>query len=239
MKKIFALFCIMSSLCFTACMDDSDKSVQTLANYFTITGVSPNYTLYSDDGYLTVNLDPANLPTTGMSDYKRGFFYVQYDMKHVQTDANQHSVLNNAIIVGGEYIPVAETMTKQQAEEKKVTAADSTFEMQSIEKPWYVRGYITVKVKSYYFADKSGDYILPTHNLVFDEKDITENAIKYTIHCNRHPKENQTKYGPQIFLNSFYARYDLMAVPGSDSINVTISGNGFNDVTFKVGRTNL
>ena len=239
MKKIFALICIMSSLCFTACMDDSDNSVQTLANYFTITGISPNYTLYSDDGYLTVNLDPTNLPTKGMDNYKRGFFYVQYDMKNVQTDANNRSVLNNAVIVGGEYIPVAESLTSQQAEAMKVTAADSTFEMQSIELPWYARGYITAQIKSYYFADKSGNYILPTHNLVFDEKDITENAIRYTIHCNRHPVENKTKYGPQTFLASFYARYDLMAVPGSDSINVTISGNGFNDVTFKVGRTNL
>ena len=239
MKKILALLCMISSLCLTACMDGSDNSVQTLANYFTITGISPQYTLYSDDGYLTVNLDPANLPSKGMDSHKRGFFYVQYDMKNVQTGANQHSVLNNAIIVGGEYIPVAESLTLKQAEEKKVTAADSTFEMQSISQPWYSRGYITAQIQSYYFADKSGNYILPTHNLVFDEKDITENAIKYTIHCNRHPVEKQTKYGPQTFLASFYTRYDLMSVPGSDSVSVTIAGNGFNDMKFKVSRRDI
>ncbi len=135
MKKFLALICMAASVCLTSCIDDSDNAVQTLANYFTITGVAPDYTLYSDDGYLTVKLDPTTLPSKGMESYKRGFFYVQYDMKNVQTDAHQHSVLNNATIVGGEYIPVAESMTLQQAEERLVTAADSTYEMQSIETP--------------------------------------------------------------------------------------------------------
>lgn len=242
MKKIFAFICILASLCLASCMSDSGSGINTMAGYFTIEGSKPNYTLYGDDGYLVVKLDPTTLPgNDGLDKNKRGFFYVQYDMDKVQNDAvNKKTTITNGTIVGGEYLTVMQPMTTQEAAAKKVTAADSTFEITAMAQPWYSRGYITTQVKSYYMLDDNNKGIRPTFNFVYDqEKDITQNTIKYTIHSNRHPKKSSSKYGPEVFNTTCYVRYDLMGVPGNDSITVIIAGNGVSDMKFKVARRDI
>lgn len=240
MKKFFAFICVVASLCLTSCISDSDNNTRTFASYFTISGYEPNYVLYSDDGYVTVNLSPTNATSIkDLAKNKRGYFYIQYNTENVQTDANKKSVITNANIVGGQFVDVSGVLNPQEAESQKVTAADSIFEMSSLSTPWFAHGYITMQVKSSFFAGNDGQYILPTHNIVLDkDADVKDNEIKYTIYCNRHPQTSTQVYGPSTFNVCFSAR-DLKMVPGSDSITVTVAAKGCNNVSFKVGRNSL
>ncbi|MCI7451826.1 MAG: hypothetical protein MSB11_02380 [Prevotella sp.] len=240
MKKLFTFICVVASLCLTSCISDSDNNTRTFATYFTISGYEPNYVLYSDDGMVTVKLNPSTLPSDkGLAKNKRGYFYIQYNTENVQTGADKKSVINNASIIGGQYIAVNNVMSKVEADLNKVTNPDSIFEMSGMATPWYAHGYVTMQVKSSYFVGTDGKYILPTHNVVLDtDADVKDNAIKYTIYCNRHPQKNTQVYGPSTFNVCFLAR-DLMMVPGSDSITVTVAGKGCKDVSFKVGRNSL
>lgn len=243
MKKIIsrikmAAMLIVTIAVATACMNDNDtEQIASFSTYFTITGATPNYVLLADDGttvYPTIESVNAISNGKGFGSNKRAFLSCSYDVNKDRTfDAHGNVVLKNAKLLGGQFITTSKVLSKEEVEKQNLLDNDSIFPVQSFRNFWVANGYLTSIVNGL-FSAKGSTAINPSINLYVAPENIKENAISFTILYNRHSSKNENPAGALDFINS----YSLAGinVPGSDSINITISVNGASSQKLKVGR---
>lgn len=234
--KLGALLCI-AAIVATSCLSEDTNQTVTFSSYFTISGITPNYTLL-DDGGITVypTAESVNYITNGkgFGKNKRAILSCSYDVNNDRTvDASGKVTIKNAKLLGGQFIETTNVLNRHDATDLNILVNDSIFPVQSFSKFWVANGYLSTLLSGQ-FSAKEGKRIVPTINLYAAEEDIKQNEISFTILYNRHSSKNENAAGVQDCLNS----YSLagISVPGSDSIKVTINVEGAKSLTMKVGR---
>lgn len=240
-KTLMLLVAVLSAFALTSC-NDSD-STRYLNGHVTIEGEYPNYTLYFREGYVA-KMNPSSVSQmTGGKGFsaKRAYLTISfvdenvvYEYESGTTDKVKSITINNADLVGGNYITTLNVMPYENAEQKNLTVADSIFSIDKVEDFWIHRQYLNLVVSAPYSVSSSA-YVYPTMNLTYKQSDIKENAITMTLLYNRHTKKDVSSQ-----TGSFITAYPIGSivnyVPGNDSITVTVKTEGQPDKVTKIGR---
>lgn len=234
--SLLATLCV--ALAMTSCLSDDDNNTQMLRGHFTIEGAYPTYTLYHRSGYI-VRLNPTSvtevLGAKGFDNHHRGYFDIYYTQGDIVEDpVTRQITINNARLGSGSYVNTYEPLTFAEAEESKLSVADSVFAISQFNDIWAHRGYLNIAITApYSIANSYGVY--PTMNVAFDSEAITDDALTLTLLYNRHTaKDVQT--GTESFVAAYPISNLLPLVPGNDSVRVTINAEGVSPKTIKVGR---
>ena len=243
MKKIFAavvMVCVAFSL--ASCIND-DEPKSYLRGHFVIEGSNPNYTLYSNDGFV-VSLNPSSVMNTtsgaGFGNNKRAWFDVSFENKNVKTvpglNGKVETHISNAELIQGAFVTVLSPMSYASATDRNITVPDSLFDIKKFDDFWYHRGYLNLIITAPY-SIKGGMMVYPTMNLAYMPIEVRENDITFRLLYNRHTGESDK---PQTMEGSFVTAYSMHSlsglVPGHDSISVTVVNGDKKTKTIKVAR---
>lgn len=234
MKMVAVLCAIMLSV--TSCLkEETNKNLQ-FSGLFTILGSYPSYKLLDDGGnsfFPTVESVNALTSSKGFGSNKRIYLYGTYTESDVKMNSDSTHTISNAILTGGTYVLTTNVLSLDEAKDANILSNDSIFDIQRINNCWIANGYLTTSINGQYSSDGK-NAILPTTNAMVDSKNISENAIIFTLLYNRHSVKTTAAAGAADFLNSF----DLTGIniPGSDSVNVQINVQGADPIKFKVAR---
>ncbi len=244
MKKYFSFLSTML-LCFcligiTSCIGDTNSSATYSMNgSFTVTGTYPSYTLVGDNGTI-VKLTPESVSKTtdskGFGDIKRIQAWITYNEDNLTFDANKVGTINKAELQSAAAISINKIYNNEAANEANILAADSIFDITSLQQAWVVNGYLSTYIVANYTV-ANGKGIAPSVNILVKDENIKQNEVTFTLLYNRHSSKNVTPGGTTNFLHSFTV--SDMNIPGSDSIKVNIEAQGINTASFKIDRKAL
>ena len=238
MKKIYFLALSCATLLGIASCDPGENmNQQVLSGYFTITGSYPNYKLISDlDGTIVYPSTENIYKVTdgeGFDNHKRAYLDVYFYEADVTT-TNNVSVIRNAEIKNGSYLTESTAISKEEADKANITAPDSIFSINSIDRCWLAYGYLN----AIFIADYSLDSLNKDKGIIPGVKlcvtNTADNAVTLTMLYNRHTDKN-AKYSTSIFDYSF--DISKLNIPGNDSVSVTFETQGQDKSTIKVPRT--
>lgn len=242
LKTLSIIAVLIASLGLTSCIDDGD-SRNYLAGHVTIEGTYPNYTLYHRQGYI-IKLTPSSVSELtggkGFGTNKRGFFNVSFRDEDVKynyiegTEKLRDITIENAELISGSYVSTLNIMAHETAESKNLLAADSIFAINRYEDFWIDHGYLNIVVEAPY-SIIDGGYVYPTMNVIYKEEDIKENAITLTMLYNRHTSKDAKK-SIGSFITAYPIKNLISAVPGNDSITVTVRTDGADRQVTKMAR---
>lgn len=231
------------SVCLTSCIDDSERT-GSLTNFFTITGnAMTGYTLYADGAgivYPTMQSVKEVTGSTGFNEsVRRGFFYVNYNESNVKLQSDGTQVIDGGRLVGFAPINVNNIMTQQQAEEKNLTAADSTFEVTKVVDVWAFRGFLNTSITANYSVVNNKD-IYPSFNMTYQPDSLAEDELHLKLLYNRHSAKKDVLSNIYTFTESFDLAPLANIVPGSsDSVKITLDMDGSKSIDIKVSRTDF
>lgn len=237
-KILLAVMLLALTATITSCMPDDDDKTYHLEGYFTITGSNPNYILYRDGGgIITPSVSSINTLTggKGFANYKRAYMYLTYKEANYSTNEKNETIIDQAELQNGLYINTENIISKERADNEKITDKDSIYAIKTFENVWAYRGYVSTIISAFYdVKDKTG--ITPTIKMVYSPEDVKENAIKFHIYYNRHSVEGSSQYGPYSFMNSFpISEFDAI-IPGTGDVEMTFEVDGAESKTIKVSR---
>lgn len=247
-KLLFAIVAVIAfAFTVSSCIKgESGPAENYIQDYFTVDGINPTYTLYSDHGY-TVYLSSesvAQLPGgKGFDGHKRVNLLLSYTDDNV-TQSEKTAVIRNAVIQSGQYMDEKDPMTVELATEKKQLEEDSLFIVETLFYttqygakivPWVgAKQYLNVPCYAGYAYNGKGIY--PTFNLAYDPATFKENEAEVTFLYNRHCAKTLGSVYYQAFETTFPMANIIRQVPGNDSVVVTINAKGKEPVKLKVGR---
>ena len=244
-KQFFYLFIatVMVGIGLTSCLkdDNGDGNDSSIISYFTIKGTFPDNQLVSDNGFIVIPTRESLIKVTnnkGFGNFKRAVLSIVYNGVNMTTDeVTKTTTIKYATIVNGQLIPSVNPIEAKTAAEKKITVADSLFEIKKLEQSWgSVTGYLSTVVQSEYYINKKRVPVAPTFNVVYDKADMKENELKLTFCSNQHRSKGDNNVNISKFTTSFFIKDILAQVPGTDSVKVTLSGQGFEPKVIKFGR---
>lgn len=243
MKKFFSvigIFCALMTACtFTSCLEEHDENDNeyTAVDYFTVDGNASQIILHGDGGATIIPSMASFKDAAAFLKNERYLLYLKYRMADVQENP---LTITGATLIDGDVVNVTTPLDAQMAENMLVTSADSLHDILSVSSMWGYRGYITAVVKSR-FSAKGDKGIPPTFNLVYDPANIEANRLNLQLCCNQHRVEGNTLATSYYeFAASFRLEKLAAMIPGSDSIEVSISCQGITKpTTFKIGRQDL
>ncbi|MCF0179789.1 MAG: hypothetical protein HUJ97_06035 [Bacteroidales bacterium] len=238
MKKLFGL-CASSIILFSSCLGDGTPTSQA-AGYFTIQTNSNQVVLYMDGGgtfYPTSSSISEVTDGKGFGDATRCWMYLSYPDDLVTYDANKMPIVQQATINTGELIPVANALTKEEAEAKNLLVSDSINAMSSLNAVWAYQGYLTSVFNSKYVI--SGSYgVRPALNLVLEPNENHPGEFFATLLLNQHIKSESDKVSSDDY--KFNQSFDITKFgydfqkSGLDSVTILLKCEGLKDFTFKI-----
>lgn len=241
-KTFMAIASVCVALCLTSCLSEEEPT-HYMRGHFVIEGANPNYTLYSNDGFV-IRLSPSSVTNAtsgaGFGNNKRGYFDISFEEKDVKsvtgTDGKEEHHITNAQLMGGSFVTILSPMSHASATDRNIAVADSMFAVTKCNDLWYHRGYLNMIVTApYTVKDSKGIY--PTMNMMYDEQDISENSIKLTLLYNRHSaKGNDVSSMEGNFVTAYTMNTIKELVPGNDSITVTVEAEGIEAKKIKMAR---
>jgi len=227
MKKHFSTLLGMLILLggMTSCLDNIENDI-IYYDYCTITGsMDSEYVIYSDTG------DELHPNMTSVYDYtngkgfgtaRRALMQFTYKEKNIINRADGSAAIYGMEVKYGVEVTCSEPLSATKAAELGVTDKDSITDF-SLGSIWMSNGFLNAYWEGYYSKDKNGYAIMPTLSLVYDEKTLNGDSLKFTIYYNRHDSVNAPNYynsGEQV---SSYDIVDLIeSLPASDSIVLTV-----------------
>lgn len=243
MKKFFSvisIFCAMMTTCtFTSCLEEHDENDNeyTAVDYFTVDGNASQIILHGDGGSTVIPSMASFRDPAAFLKEERYFLYLKYRMADVQENP---LTITGATLLDGNVVDVNTPLDAEMAQNLLVTSADSLHDVLSVTNMWGYRGYITAVVKSRY-CTKGDKGITPAFNLVYDPATMQANRLDLQLCCNQHRVEGNSLASQYYeFATSFRLEKLAAMIPGSDSIEVSISCKGITKpTTFKIGRQDL
>lgn len=246
MKKTKNIFMAMAmacvAFCLTSCLND-DEPRNYLRGHFVIEGINPNYTLYSNDGFV-VELSPSSVTSatsgSGFGNNKRGCFDISFETKDVKVitagNGKKETHVSNATLMGGSFVTILSPMSWASCTDRNITTPDSIFTVDKFNDFWYHRGYLNLIITAPYSV-KGNSVVFPTMNLAYKPEDVKENSIKFTLLYNRHTEKTGSVSAMQGSFVTAYSMHSLSdIVPGNDSISVSVVSDKLETQIVKVGR---
>lgn len=236
-----ALMAMAMTLGLASCIGEQEESPAYIGGYYTITGdMSTGYTLYQDGGGI-VNPDMQTIyqqvGKDGFANRERAYLIFSYKEENLR-DVEGGCIISGAQLMDGNYIPMGDFISVDDARDKNIVSTDSLFNVSRIVGAWVYRGYLTT-TNSVQYAIKDQKEIYPTTTLVYDPASVSDNKVSLTLCYNRHAAQTAAVGYSKDLTTSFPITDLARVVPGSDSINVTLNALGAASQTFKVGRIDL
>lgn len=247
-KLLFAIVAVIAfAFTVSSCIKgESGPAENYIQDYFTVDGIYPTYTLYSDHGY-TVYLTSESVSQLpggkGFDGHKRVNLLLSYTDENV-IESDKDIIIRNAVIQSGQYMDEKDPLTIEQANGQKQLEEDSLFIVETLFydtqygvriAPWVgAKQYINIPCYAGYAYDGKGVY--PTFNLTYDPATFKENEAEVTFLYNRHCAKTYNSIYYQAFETTFPMASIIRQVPGSDSVVVTINTKGKEPVKVKMGR---
>lgn len=231
------------ALSLASCVEETERT-STLTGIFTISGNAMNgYTLYADGAGIVYPTTQSIVNITGSTSgfregAKRGTFSIIYSENNVKKQSDGTYVIDGGRLAGGGYINVYNIMTLQQAEEKNLTAPDSTFEVTKVDVMWAYRGFLNASITAKYSV-VNNNRIYPSFNVTYQPDSLAENELHLKLYYNRHTSKKDILSYSETFTESFDLSPLADIVPGSDSVKITLDVEGCQSPTLKVSRTDF
>lgn len=241
MKKVFTwiLVACAAGISLVSCNKTDSVFHYTTDGYFTITGdMNTGYTLYRDFGGIVkpdMNDVQKVLGEKGFENEKRAMMSLVFTQDDVK-DIEGGNVIENAKIVGGDFVDVVAPLSLSDADAKGVTATDSIFSVSRVSDVWCYRGYFNTAIYGAVSINKEGKYIRPSINLVYDPASMEDNKLELMLYYNRHSSQESSTGLTTEFIRSYDISNLLSLVPGQDSIMVTLRMKGADATSCKIGR---
>lgn len=221
-KTLFSGIIAASAILFTSCLGDSEHLGQ-IAGYFTINNSLNETNLYMDGGgVVTLSQNSVSTYKDFLNKSKRFNLVLNYPEESVVKEGDKITKITNADIVGGSYFRVSQPMSKNEADNRKITANDSINDIIDYDF-WAYGGYATIVTRSLWL-EKGGKGIEPTVSMVFEEVEDKPNEINLTIYNNWHSTDpsKESKPGQTDFINSFDITSFKYLIQSTDEITLHI-----------------
>lgn len=218
------LFSILASaaILFSSCLGESDHTGQ-LAGYFTLNNSLNESALYMDGGGI-VYLSPSSVSTYKdfLNKSRRFNLILNYPEEAIVKEGETITKITTADIVGGSYIRVSQPMSKNEADNRKITSNDSINDVLDYDF-WAYGGYATIVTRSLWL-EKGGKGIEPTVSMVFEEVEDKPNEFNLTFYNNWHSTDpsKESKPGQTDFINSFDITSFRNYIQNTDEITLHI-----------------
>ena len=180
-----------SVLLFTSCLGESDPEAYC-AGYFTIqsNANSTDVVLYMDGGgtfYPTSSTVYDATDGKGFGSVKRAYFILYYPENLITYDADKNIIAKQVSINSGEYLPLADPLTVEEALEKNLLENDSLNEMASMSRIWAYKGYLTnIYASKYVIQSNMG--VRPTLNMTLKPSELHPGEMDATFLLNQQIK---------------------------------------------------
>lgn len=227
----------------SSCLGESEPEGQ-IAGYFSIQHTSSGYVLHMDAGQNTAIVYPSPASVSaltggkGFEDVKRASLSMKYKDANYSIDEKKNLVVLDAELLAGQNIPVRNLLTESEATDKKILEKDSIGSIESLDRLWGYRGYITAVYTSMYIA-KASMGIVPTMNVVATQDTSDPSIYNCQFVLNPHKKNSTDMSGGRYqFATSFDITSLVAYIPaGADSITFKFKGEGISKpVSIKLGR---
>lgn len=217
-----AAMALVGALGLTSC-DNETNDTQMITGYCTVEGSNPNYTFLMDGGG-TVEPTPSSITEItggkGMPT-QRALVYIEYEKSDfIEVAGSNDWIIKNGEMKGGAGIEIGTLLSKSQAEQKNLLAADSIFKINKLNNCWAWNGYLNVSINGYYSYQNSRT-VRPSFEVMVAE--TAENLMKLKVLYNRHSSKDAAIGGDVDLIKSYNIRQWLMGVPGKDSVTIEIN----------------
>lgn len=215
----------LSAFVTSSCLKNGENVNTIVANNFCTVGpgTSSRYTFYMDDD-IVVRLDSVSenrIYRTFGSKASRISLIYQYNTQDATIVDGVRHVYNAEVLNGTQLVKVDDIMTTEIAKSKNQLAADSVFEIRTLQAFYAHKGYITCAVEGPYFSNGT-KAAYPDINLIVDEKDIKENEMTIHLYYNCHANKKASGYYVSTFAKSFPITSYSKLVPGNSDITLKL-----------------
>ena len=219
-KKFFSGIVAASAILFTSCLNDSEHLGQ-IVGYFTLNNSLNETNLYMDGGgVITLSQNSVSTYKEFLSKSKRFNLMLTYPEDAVIKEGDVVTKITNADIVDGQYLPVSRPMTISEADNRKVTVADSINDVLDYEF-WVAGGYANIVTRSLWIQSGNKN-IAPSVSMVFEEIEGKANEFNVTFYNNWHSTDpsKDSKPGQTDFPYTFELTNLRYSVHSTDDITL-------------------